>query len=565
MSEQANLASQLQIGGFHIVDCGELSCCFKGLVFLPGEAAGEPTMRALADRLATQPLSQCGAELKGTFGLVIIDRRDDSAQAMVDQSGLYKMFYDDAVISASFRQLVERRGSAHCSVDNERLIEFLAHGSVYERRTFVEEIFKIKSDEIIRLARRPDGSWQTMRQAKQRVEQDLDASAQFERYFSYLDVALRDRKLSADITGGLDTRINLAMLMTTQLNYELALSGRPGSVDLTIGQKVARETGREMFETGHVIGNIQDELLTCYEHGDWQTDPLRFHRLIQLDRDRLARGIDLIAHGGGGELFKDFLWLQDFPLLGIKKPNYERFYALRVTPVSCRAALSDEGSQLLSDVRNRTIEAFNSTGDVDNVTGYLMAVIKQRGVEFYGRTFSNHINLGLDVLAPLLDFDNVMAGVRLPVRARLMNAWHRKMIDGHAPRIAEIESTEGYAPTYGSRFLSQVPGYLAMQGRRILRKSSQKLLGKSLFLEIGAVANDDKSLMSETRQTDIALESVVMMRQRGLFKSDARIDNLADLHVGRTMAVGMFLDRLQALPAAGTPTPQSKFLENKLS
>lgn len=506
-------------------------------------------MRALADCLATQPLSRCGSELKGVFGLVVIDKAEGSAQAMSDQSGLYKIFYDDATISSSFKRLAARRGSAHCSVDNERLIEFVAHGSVYDRRTFVAEVHKIKADEIVKLSKRPDGSWQTMRQAKQLVERELDASAEFERYFSYLDASLTNRALSADITGGLDTRINLAMLMGTSLDYELALSGRPGSVDLEIGKKVAAVTGKTMFETGHDLGGIADEIETCFEHGDWQSDPLRFHRLIQLDRDRLGRGIDLICHGGGGELFKDFLWLQDFPFLGFKSPNFERFYDLRVTPMNCRSLLSDEGTRLLDDVRTRTIDGFKALGVKDNVTGYLMAVIRYRGVEFYGRTFTNHINLGLDVLAPLLDRDNVMAGLRLGVTERLMNAWHRKMIDGHAPGIAVIESTEGYATTYGRRFWGEIPGYLGMQGKRILRKSAQKILGKNMFLEIGAVANDDKNLMAEARATDAALSSVAMMRQRGLFKPEIRIEHLRDLHVGRTMAAGMFLERLQSLPA----------------
>lgn len=551
MSEHPNVTRQLMIDGFQEVDCGELLLCYRGLVYLPGHEAGEDSLRALADRLASEPLSRCGSDLKGVFGLVVINRADDSALVMGDQMGLYKFFYDEQTVSNSFKQLISKRGSAHCRVDDERLIEYMAHGSVYDRSTFVTEIHKIKGDELVSLTKSADGGWQIVRQAKQLTDGDHHASAEFKSYFSHLDQAVAKRRLSADITGGLDTRINLALLMTTKLDFELALSGRPGSVDLEIGQQVADVTGRSMFGTGHDIGHMQDALLTSFEHGDWQTDPLKFHRLSQLDHDRLGRGIDLICHGGGGELFKDFLWLQDFPLLGIKKPNFERFYALRVAPMSCRSIMSETGQKLLDDVRARTIASFKALGNFDNVTGYLTAVVKLRGVEFYGRTFSNHINLGLDVLAPLLDRDNVLAGIRLSVGERLMNAWHRKMIDGHAPKIAEIPSTEGYAPTYGRRFISEVPGYLWMQGRRVLRKSAQKLLGKSLFLEIGAAANDDKNLMVETRQTDAALNSVEIMRARGLFRPDITIDDMRDLHVGRAMALGLFLERLQALPADG--------------
>lgn len=549
MSQPTTLLQHLLLDGFHRLDCNNYSLYFKGLVFLPGLPAGEPSLKALVERMAQTPLKSLATQLRGVYGLIVVNQANQTAIAVNDNFGLYKLYYDDDTISGSFKEILQKRGRADCRIDDERLVEYLAHGSVYTERTFVDEIKKVRGNQLSVLDRGEDGLWRTRLEDKAGLAVEQDATSAIENYFHQLDTALSERHLSADITGGLDSRLNLALLMTTGLKFELALSGRDGSVDVEIGRQVANTAGYSMFTSGHDLSKIADALTDSFEHGDWQTDPLKFHRVIQFDRDRQSRGIDLICHGGGGELFKDFLWLQDFPFLGIKKPNYPRFYALRVAPMSCRSAMSPEGVQLMDDVRRRTLQSFEQLGSFDNVTGYLNAVIRLRAIEFYGRNFSNHINLGIDVVAPFLELDIALAGLDLSVSERLMNAWHRKLIDKHAPKIAALQSTEGYAPTSGLRFLREVPGYLAMQGRRVMRKSSQKLLGKSLFLEMGAAANDDTNLMSATRQTELAAESVAILRQRQLFDQDTRLDDLRDLHVGRSMALGMFLDRFQNLTA----------------
>ena len=42
----------------------------------------------------------------------------------------------------------------------------------------------------------------------------------------------------------------------------------------------------------------------------------------------------MISHGGGGELYRDHSFVQDFPLYGSRRVNLERYHDLRVAPVA---------------------------------------------------------------------------------------------------------------------------------------------------------------------------------------------------------------------------------------
>jgi hypothetical protein len=65
---------------------------WKGHVYLPGKAAGTPSVAELAARLEDRTLAALAKELCGVFGLFVFDKTSSAWQVTVDNAGLYKIF-----------------------------------------------------------------------------------------------------------------------------------------------------------------------------------------------------------------------------------------------------------------------------------------------------------------------------------------------------------------------------------------------------------------------------------------------------------------------------------------
>ncbi len=123
----------------------------------------------------------------------------------------------------------------------------------------------------------------------------------------------RRRNSQHGLTGGIDSRLLAVLLSYFGVPFEVAASGVRGTTDLVIAEKVAKVLDRHFHITYHHIDDFESTVPEIFGLGDGLFDVVRYHRAFQLQRDRISRGVSLVMSGTGGELFKDFWWLQDFP------------------------------------------------------------------------------------------------------------------------------------------------------------------------------------------------------------------------------------------------------------
>ena len=67
--------------------------------------------------------------------------------------------------------------------------------------------------------------------------------------FEAFSKAAKNRKVSVDLTGGQDSRLNVALLNHHTESYETALSGFPEHPDLTIGMRIAKVLNKVYWPT----------------------------------------------------------------------------------------------------------------------------------------------------------------------------------------------------------------------------------------------------------------------------------------------------------------------------
>ncbi|MFO1048580.1 MAG: hypothetical protein U1E52_11865 [Geminicoccaceae bacterium] len=519
---------------------------WKGHVYLPGEVAGAATVERLARLLKSADLAEIAGRLRGVFGLFVWRKATRSWQVTVDNAGFYKVYFDSRGAGTGFLELVRDRRLDRAGVSEHALVEFLAYGAVSRGKTLARDILELSGREVLSL----DGGKGVSRIAKSLdLPGNPDAEHAVTEHFAMLAHSLRGRRLSVDATGGFDSRLVMCMLSRQQLEFELAISGQSGTPDVDIAHQIARLLDRPFHLVSHDLDRFDEQLAATFRAGDAQTDVRRLHRDRQAALARLGRGVEIFAHGGGGEFFRDHYVIQDFPFYGSSRVNVQRYHDLRMLPVSFPPeTLSAQGRELLRAQTASVLEFCREMHSPTNNETYDKIFLHVRAPEFYGHYFSNYINMGLDVTAPLADYHNIQAAIMIPPWRRFFFRWHRHMITANCPALAALPTADGFTASSEPRLMAgDVRAYGATQLRRAARKLSQRLTGKGKFYTAGAFAADADGFMAKLRGSTHLPPALERLKTVGVLAPDVAAESLRDLHVGRALTLGMFLGEVGGL------------------
>ncbi|MGD9510612.1 MAG: hypothetical protein AB7X49_18895, partial [Geminicoccaceae bacterium] len=209
---------------------------WKGHVYFPGESAGEKTVAKLALSLENAELATKAGDLRGVFGLFVWRKSDQSWQITVDNTGLYKIYFDRRGASTSFLDLVRKRGIDRSGVSLDALAQFLAYGAIIKGKTLALGIEELSGNEILLLG----GSQEIHKVVKVvTATGSADATQAVREHFAMLAHSLQGRRLSVDATGGFDSRLVMSLLSRQELPFELAISGQSGTPDTEIARRIA--------------------------------------------------------------------------------------------------------------------------------------------------------------------------------------------------------------------------------------------------------------------------------------------------------------------------------------
>lgn len=521
---------------------------WKGFVFSAGRVAGQPTVQDLADRLEHDRLHVLAATLRGVFGLFVYDKRDRTWQVTTDNAGLYRIYHDDHVIGTSFLELLAATNRSADDLAPDAVVSYMTSGYVFGAGTVVAGVMKLRGDQVLEVG---PGTPVVRVERKGVSEPALDATATVEAYFADLATAVRSRRLSVDATGGFDTRLNICLLHHHGVPFEMAVSSGPDSDDKLIAERISRMLRHEFVATGHDIDRLDEELAATFRDADGQSDLRHFHRNRQNVLKRRERGIEVMVHGGGGEVFRDYFYVQDFPRYGSRTSNFQRYYDLRIATVRVpEQHLGPAYRPRLAASRESVIRQFEQyRGETNNLSFNRVAYFL-RAPEFFGPFFSSYINLGVEVVAPFLDHDNALAGMRVAPWQGFYNRWHRAMITRHDPALAALPTSEGYTASSQFRYLTRdLWAYGRSQASRVGKKVGQRVLGKTLFHRVGLHASDAPDYTRRLRRTRQFATAVEHLKAVGVLAHDLEPDGLREAHIGRVLTLGMLVGHLEGTAA----------------
>jgi len=509
---------------------------WHGLVYSQGTTAGVPAVEKFA-RAAETDLASAAAELKGIFFIALLRRCSGECYAFVDNSALYHAYHSPRFAGTSFVEIARLEEMRPQDFDPESLVEFLHFGAIAFGRTLSPQIRKIDADVIVKV--HAAGTTELIH--KPIPDIGVAAPQPLEDFLRDFASSVAGRKISLDLTGGIDSRLLAVLLSYYGLPLELAASGVPGNSDLRIAEQVARTLRRDFVPTYHdpAIADWEQILEIC----DGLFDPGKAHRPFQLQQDRQRRGVELALSGAGGELFKDFWWLQDFPLYRRHSPSLDRLYALRIAATQPEHSyLAGAYSVVSRGLRKETLRRLEQYVAETNTETYDRVYYYYKMREVAGRFLTNSLHL-LEVYAPYLELDAVRAGHGLSRWRRFFNHYHRDLITRFHAGAAGIPTTEGgmTASSRPSDVTADLTKYVADRCKRLARKAGQKVLHRNL----GQESADHPGLNARLRELVIARRSVQRLQEQGILSSSAAAQTMESRYLGPLLAIDWLSEQLE--------------------
>jgi hypothetical protein len=309
-----------------------------------------------------------------------------------------------------------------------------------------------------------------------------------------------------------------------------------------IAQQVADALGLELQVTERKMNDV--DWGEVFKDCDGLFDVVRACSQVQMRRERLKRGINLVVSGVGGELLKDFWWLQDLPFYARTKPNIEKLYAFRISPEALQHSYLSEPYRAVSlGCRQRTLNDLSQYVVAGNTRTYDRIYYFYKMREYAGRSISNNLH-EVACYAPYLERGVAAFGYQLPRTQRFFNNFHRRTITSLNPAVARIPTTEGGISVSAERFVI---------GRDLLRYASDKAmrlsnkLGQRIFNRSCQPGNFSASdIASSVREVAGRRRTIDRLTDSGILNPDIQPDQINTDCLGRMLSLDMLLEKLES-------------------
>lgn len=502
--------------------------------------SGKESIKTFIKELQTRNIRDACSLLKGIFFISIEEKASGDLYAFIDNSGLYQAFYTSNSISTSFLDIVKNENYRVQHLDADAVVEFLYFGTLFFNKTFFKPISRIHRDKILHLSFQ-DKKINILQKNIPAINEFYgNAAESFHDIFAGIAESLSNLNISIDLTGGTDTRLIALILDYHGLQFETAVSGGSCNyIDVFMSEKVAKAIRHPWYSTIHTIDSLEEDIPELFNATEGLYDILHYHRLFQLQKARLERGIDTIISGVGGEFFKDFWWLQDFPFYSRSSANIERLVDMRIMSFEpMLSVFTDKYSEHSKVLRNKMIQELSQYLLDTNTKTYDNICFNFRMREEAGRELTNYSPY-VKAYAPFLDLDIARIGFNLPRKQRIFNLFLRKEFTNLNPLIAKIPTTEGgiSASSDPMMIMQDIPKYVVEKMDRLLIKLNLK--ERKSFIKL-----NHPNFYQHVRKMKVMRESLSMLKDVKIINHRIDLENIEDRCLGMILSLGMLVNYL---------------------
>ncbi|MGZ6679823.1 MAG: asparagine synthase-related protein [Solirubrobacteraceae bacterium] len=530
-----------QAGAEHTLELPDHTLHWCGFAYLPGVAPGAASLAACDWGSGLGGVIGAARTLKGSYAVSVLERSGAHHYFFTDPGGHLQAFGAGSTVSTSFLALCDAGSVSFADSDPYAIAELLDLGNLYGQRTLVPSIRLLPAGRVYEMAA---GEAPLSHDAGiPAIDAPPPRGLTVEGFFDGLCSSVHGMRVSVDLTGGSDSRLVATLLARDRgLDLECAVTGVAGYADIEIARRVAEALGRPLHVHHHEISHLEAEIPDLFESSDALCDLLTFHRPRQNTLARRERGVQVAISGAGGELYKDFWWLQDLPRYRSANSRLERLFDLRFRAVGLPVELlQGDYAAAAAQVRARTLGAMRDLVMPLNTQTYdrIYYEMKMRAVAARFISMTSRL-LACD--SPLLDPELVRVGYALPRTERFYNRFHRHTLTAVNPQVARLGTGEG------GMSLSSEPVRQALDAASYTRDKLRRLAAKTRehvgHAPLRQQRPDHPDLVKTARASAAFGASVRRLRAHGVLSSAADEATLPDRYVGRILTLGLLAQRL---------------------
>lgn len=542
---------KLVVGNLPSVQNDDWRAWYSGVVYSPGFAAGDTSVRNFLDTISASTLKDEAHKLKGNYFVAVENISTRAWWLFCDMSGMAPLFYTKQWASPSIRTLIHHESGL--TADRIALLEFLLAG-LYDRSAYpVESVQRIKGEEILYGA--PDTAPAII--GKEISGTQISDERAFVQSMGELSSSFSGMKLSLDLTAGWDSRLNLATLVNGAAEIESSLAAFEDHPDAIIARRVAGRVGTPFYlmapkkdeeVTDHVLRSIVsagDGLFADLEAMDRKSD---------LMKDRIARNVALSVDGTGGELYKDFWWLQDFPFYGSRRANIPRLIATRVHLEKLEAfQLTPRATSELRQASEQIHTRMEGLRADTNIQTY-DKIYRERMYGLSGQLSAAVTrSTGMPTYSPYLEDCRARFASRLPITDRMFDTFQRRIVAERLPETRDIPTDKG---TYSNdSSVSSVIRYGRMLGGRAINKMWQVQTGERL-VELKAPGNK-AAYLNAIVQSSLWQDAVGSLVRNDIINDASSLDESSYKAVTRLLIIATILEDLDGVGIVELPEYES--------
>lgn len=514
------------------------SLSYEGVFFIPPHRLGDASARFFLSMVKESGLSPAIRKTKGNFYAVYTDV-NGKRFAFVDNGAIYLAYAGKGEISSDFFNLLEKFSPSVNDMDLWALFEILHNGVIHTDRTPIKEVRRIGRDEVINL----DDEGKICSEPKGLSDPFVidDSAPSFDNVFGGILESIKGEHISIDLTGGLDTRLTLGLLLSHNIEFETASSGILGHPDFEIPITLARLGGFENYPYLHNPTTLQDDIEPLIEAFDCLTNSVALHRYYRMINERLNRGVTLALLSAGGGFFRDFWWLSDWPIFNKKKPNiaalYYRRMATRIEFALFKGTILKEIALNFNENTVKNLEAKYGGRSPARLANDACAYFYHvHGIGSAGLTGYNRF---IPTLGHFYDPELLLTGANMPIKLRRMNGFIRQIVSASNPAIAKVRTDRGQSLSDKrmDRFIDELQ-FIFDIGGRALRRIRHRLTGKAVHKE-----PNHPEYMRLVRALPQYRDSLKMCQKLNLVNNSLDPTDIPNRFIGSIIAVGELLRR----------------------
>ncbi|HEV2960493.1 MAG TPA: hypothetical protein VG649_01610 [Candidatus Angelobacter sp.] len=437
----------------------------------------------LLDRYINGDGRQLGLDLEGSFVVVIGDGHAREVVVITDLCGNLHSFIrhtSRGIAISGSSLLLAALDNFH--LDPLAVRDFLATGVIYQGSVFREVrkfgpavVERIKSGSV---AIRAERYWSP---ASIQPESIGGREAEDALWSSLCEAARKVGKAFphplCDLTGGYDSRAEVAAFAATGVPITTSVSGPPDSPDVSVSRGLAQRAGLPHLYFEPPADISLDSARKALPLTDGEYDLILYSRVQRIHQSGIGK-YDVSVNGSFGEVARGYWWELLFPRIGDRTPLDARMLAARrfaAGPFDASLFRSGEELDLVTHLARGIEQANQGIGNFPNTVQMDSAYILMRMQHWHGRIMSSTNRLW-PCVSPFM-FRSVLE-VMLSTRARdrQRSLLIRRMLARFQPEWADYPLEHGYpaAPATWKNFYRFAPlaGYYA---GRIIRKVSNRI------------------------------------------------------------------------------------------